>query len=376
MNEAPLNLPAPIPTSSRRTGFGAWMAFAWCLAYMFVMQILAGLACGGPLIIGAALLDKRNFNGDAKELMSSSLAQIAIMLTLICSHLVGLAFGWFILRWRVGKSWKRRIAWSRGPAGLHIALVLIGFPALMALASFVDPLVSRWVPSLDDIFKSIGFDFKFGGLDEMLTLFKATPLPLALLAVAVLPALNEELWCRGFLGQGLSARYAVWPTVLVTSFLFGFLHMEPRQGTGAAMLGVAIHFAYLATRSWWVAVALHFANNGLAVIHLNEKLNFPILKPFEEMAERSLAAISEGSVPYFLLGSLALFGSVAFALWQTRCKLETIDPTAVPWKPKTKSGVDLPPADSGVAVTHESLSPISISLVLAGAVIFGLTTLV
>ena len=360
----PVDLPpvavTPLP---RKYGFGGWMAFAWCLAYMVVMQLLAGLCCGAPLIIGAALLDKADLaNGDPKALMNGPNARLAVMLTLICSHLVGLAFGWFIIRWWVGKSWKRRIAVNRRPAGLHVALILIGFPAMMALATFVDPFVSRVVPSIDDMFKQVGVDVKFGGLDEMLEVFKATPLPLALFAVAVLPALNEELWCRGFLGHNLAARYAVWPAVLITSFLFGFLHVEPRQGTAAAILGVAIHFAYLATRSLWVPIGLHMANNALAVIHLNDKLNFPILQPFENL-------VQDSPVP-FLSGSLALFGAVVFALWQTRSRLETADPEAIPWKPRAKSGAEVPPADSGVIVTHDPLSPMSVALLVMGAVAF------
>jgi len=361
----PVDLPPVQPSMAGlaprpKAGFGGWMAFAWCLLYMVVMQLLAGLFCGGPLIIGAALLDKADLAaGDPKAMMAGPNAKLAIMLTLICSHLVGLAFGWFILRWRVGKTWKRRIAFNRRPAGLHVALIAVGFPAMMALATFVDPFVNR---AADEFVKRTGVDIKFSGLEQMLEVFKATPLPLALFAVAVLPALNEELWCRGFLGNGLAARYAVWPTVIITSFLFGFLHVEPRQGTAAAILGVAIHFAYLATRSLWVAVGLHLANNALAIIRIKEDLNFPVLQPFEHLVETS-------PIPFFC-GAVALFGAVAFALWQTRSRLTTVDPTAVPWEPKAKSGAEVPPPDSGVVVTHDPLTPASVALVLMGAVAF------
>lgn len=352
----------------RRPGFGGFMAIVWCLAYMVVMQVLAGLICAIPIFSMAAYLDKPVGGADAKELMNRPAMVIATMLTLVCSHLSGLAFGVFVLRWRVGGSWKSRIALNRRPAGLHVALAVIGFPALLALATLVDTHLTSHVPSADQLLAKAGINFKFGGLDQMLALFQATPLPLALLAVAVLPGINEELWCRGYLGNGLSSRYSVWPTVLITSLLFGMLHVDPRQGTGAALLGVAIHFAYLATRSMWMAIGLHFANNATAVIHLNSKLEFPVLQPYEEMAERT---------PWlFLCAALALFLPIAYAFWQTRGQLTRVRPEGTPWRPRGKNNAEIPPAESGIEVTHEPIRPMTVLMVVAGAFAFGVLTVI
>jgi membrane protease YdiL (CAAX protease family) len=87
-----------------------------------------------------------------------------------------------------------------------------------------------------------------------------------LLVIAVGPALNEELFCRGFLGQGLVGRYGALIGVLITSVIFGVIHCNIPQGIWAFVLGCALHLAYLATRSFWVPVLLHFVNNAAATL--------------------------------------------------------------------------------------------------------------
>ena len=42
------------------------------------------------------------------------------------------------------------------------------------------------------------------------------------------------------------------------------------------------------------------------------------------------------------------------------------------WEPAGQSGVELPPPNSGTIVTHDPISPLSVGLVLAGAVVYGL----
>jgi len=46
--------------------------------------------------------------------------------------------------------------------------------------------------------------------------------------------------------------------VLLTSVLFGAIHGNVPQGVWAFILGCFVHLAYLATRSLWVPMLLHF----------------------------------------------------------------------------------------------------------------------
>ena len=189
---------------------------------------------------------------------------MATLTTVAATQFGGLVLSYILLRLWCGKSWKRKIALTRLPSPTHAALVLIGFPAMIALAAAIEGPISRVVPNLGDILKELGVPFDMKGASEAVAeMVKQAPWGLAIFAVAVAPGICEEVFCRGFLAQGLSGRYQTWAVVLMVSFLFGCLHVDPQQGVGAMLLGTVIHAAYVATRSLVVAMAVHFANNGL-----------------------------------------------------------------------------------------------------------------
>jgi membrane protease YdiL (CAAX protease family) len=354
----------------RRPGFGFWMAVAWTLLYLVVTQIVAGIVFGIP-IIGIAMIPEFQQNGmqvltDPAKLnawMQGPTGRIATLLLVAATQFAGLLLSWILLRTHCGKTWKRKIALTRRPTRTHLALVLVGIPALLAVSTVIDSSITRHVPSMQQILDWFGIQFEFQGAEMLPQLIGKSPWALAIFVIAVTPGICEEMFCRGFLGQGLSGRYRTWAVVLFVSFLFGCLHIDPRQGLGAMLLGAAIHGAYLATRSLLVAMFIHFANNGIAVVHYSEQL-YPVLDPYEQMFK--------DSPTWFALSATVFLMAVGYALYQTRCKLVPIEPGMPCWEPKGVSGVELPPPNSGTIVTHDPLSPLSVILVLHGAVSFAL----
>lgn len=360
----------PVP---RRPGFGFWMAVVWTLLYFAVTQLVAGVVCA-VLVFGVALGIEVARNGsdalkpDQIDAWMKGPAFSAAMLVVVAgTQVAGLLLSWILFRWNVGRQWKRVIALTRLPTLTHAALVLVGMPALLALAAVVDALIQKYVPSLQQILDSLGVHLPgMEGTDEMIgRLVGQSPWALALFVVGVTPAICEEVFCRGFLGWGLSHRYRSWAVVLIVSFLFGCLHADPRQGLGAMCLGAAMHGSYLASRSLWAPIFVHWANNSLAVVHLHPKL-YPVLGPYERLlTDSTLSAV------LFVGSATLLFAAVAYALYQTRCKLVAVDPRPA-WQPSAPRGVELPPPDSGTIVAHDPLSPASVGLVLLGALAFGL----
>lgn len=366
--------PAPRPPRTPG-GFGFWMAALWTLLYFVLTQVVAGIGFM-ILIFGIFLVPEIRANGwevvsDPRKLtewMQGPAGAAATLCVVACTQFTGLALSWLLFRLVVGRSWKQRIALTRGPTGTHIALVLIGMPAMLAVAAAVEVPIKEYVPSLKEMLDTIGLRLpELEGTDEMLgKLIGQSPWALALFVVGVTPAICEEVFCRGFLAWGLAHRYRTWAVVLIVSFLFGLMHGDPRQGLGAMLLGAAIHGSYLATRSLWVPMFVHWANNSLAVVHYHPKL-FPVLEPYERLLQAPTV-----SAVLFVLSGTAFFAAVAYALYQTRCKLVSVDPAVPAWQPPSLSGMELPPPGSGTVVTHDRLSPLSVGLVLAGAVAFGL----
>ena len=92
-----------------------------------------------------------------------------------------------------------------------------------------------------------------------------TSLILNIFVVAVLPALLEEMVYRGFILQTLR-RYGDGMAILVSAILFGLMHGNILQIPFAFLLGLVMGFLVVQTGNIWLAVALHFTNNTVAVL--------------------------------------------------------------------------------------------------------------
>jgi membrane protease YdiL (CAAX protease family) len=106
--------------------------------------------------------------------------------------------------------------------------------------------------------------------------FQAANVPFTILVVALAlgPAIGEELVFRGVIGQGLVRRWGILPGVLLASLLFAATHLFPPHALATLPLALFFHFAYLVTRNFWVPVLLHFLNNALCLA----MLKFPMMQ--------------------------------------------------------------------------------------------------
>lgn len=93
-------------------------------------------------------------------------------------------------------------------------------------------------------------------------------LVLALVVAALLPSICEETLYRGFLCNSFAkpGKKVDFCAVLVSAALFSIMHMSPWQTIHPFALGCVIAIVYLATRSIWAAVILHFTNNALVLL--------------------------------------------------------------------------------------------------------------
>lgn len=93
-------------------------------------------------------------------------------------------------------------------------------------------------------------------------------LVIALVVAAAMPAFCEETLYRGFLCNSFAkpGKKVDLSAVLVSSAFFSIMHMSPWQTIHPFALGCVIATVYLATRSIWSAVILHFANNSLVLL--------------------------------------------------------------------------------------------------------------
>jgi hypothetical protein len=89
-------------------------------------------------------------------------------------------------------------------------------------------------------------------------------LAVALLAIGLLPAVAEELLCRGVLQRSLVPRVGPVLGIALASGAFGALHVEPVHAGFATLLGVYLGVVGHWSGSVWTPIACHAVNNALA----------------------------------------------------------------------------------------------------------------
>lgn len=92
--------------------------------------------------------------------------------------------------------------------------------------------------------------------------FTSAPLPVALLAVAVMPAFCEEMLFRGFLQSMFGKIKKQWLIILLTSVLFGIFHVDVYRFLPTTLLGILFCYVMAESGTILLPILLHFINNA------------------------------------------------------------------------------------------------------------------
>lgn len=171
--------------------------------------------------------------------------------------------------------------------------VVIGLPpVILALLLSKNPRqVLRLVPPVDKRYLILGLlfplalhpliaelyavvEFYLPMSDTMKKLFEGVvrddTLFMSILAVAFAPGLCEELAFRGWIFSGLRSNNRPLATILMSSVLFGVMHVlmsAYQQFFHSTVLGVILGLLALRSGSLWPSVIMHITNNAMAVIY-------------------------------------------------------------------------------------------------------------
>ena len=131
-------------------------------------------------------------------------------------------------------------------------LVLFALLALL-VSFFIDPLLLpfRQPTGLNKIM-----------MNEMTGLI--APNFLSFILIVILPPILEELLFRGVILDGLLKNMSSRLAILISSALFGVIHMNPLQFVTAFILGLLIGWVYQKTRSLLACMIMHATTNGIA----------------------------------------------------------------------------------------------------------------
>lgn len=133
--------------------------------------------------------------------------------------------------------------------------------ALLPLA--LHPLTTELLTSLQWFFPPAP-----PGISDFSNDLKSCNLWLVILAMAVTPALCEEIAFRGFLLAGFRRMGRVKLAVVLSSCAFGIIHMIPYQVFNATLLGIILGTMCVRNRSLLPGIAFHFVYNTLGILHV------------------------------------------------------------------------------------------------------------
>ena len=235
---------------------------ATCVIYFAIFLLLTVMRIAGAL--GFYSL----FSGLGAEIFFTLIAQVGIMTLLPVIAMVryrkkhhkqpeiGMSFSEYCTM-KGAKTepgvWK---SWGFGKTtGRVIAFAFL----LGVLMFFFNVFVSTFFNTILALF---GFRHMGGGSPMEVTFWAFM---VALFLGAVLPGFCEEVTHRGLLMKGFAGRLGIMKAVMLSSILFGLIHMNVVQVFFCIVLGYIMALAMLATRSAWTAVIMHFVNNAIAV---------------------------------------------------------------------------------------------------------------
>jgi uncharacterized protein len=92
---------------------------------------------------------------------------------------------------------------------------------------------------------------------------------LALLFVAVTPAICEEVIFRGYLQRNVERRLGAAASIVIVGMLFGLFHLRITEFIPLTILGIYLGYVVWVSGSLWTGVLVHLLNNGIAVLVSN-----------------------------------------------------------------------------------------------------------
>jgi sodium transport system permease protein len=110
----------------------------------------------------------------------------------------------------------------------------------------------------------------------------------ALLLIAFVPAICEELAFRGFILSGFRHLGHKWWAIIFSSLIFGVTHMVLQQSIVACVVGVIIGYVAVQTGSIFPAMVFHFTHNALLLVVMqfqNTEALHKITKPLADGTE-------------------------------------------------------------------------------------------
>jgi membrane protease YdiL (CAAX protease family) len=99
----------------------------------------------------------------------------------------------------------------------------------------------------------------------------------AIIVIAIIPALTEELFFRGLVLDGFTRNYTRRKAILLSALFFGIIHLNPWQFLSGFIIGLFSAWICVNSNSIWLSICIHLFNNALYAITVRFKNLIPII---------------------------------------------------------------------------------------------------
>ncbi|MGC8829550.1 MAG: CPBP family intramembrane glutamic endopeptidase [Verrucomicrobiia bacterium] len=135
-----------------------------------------------------------------------------------------------------------------------LPFALLGFLGLHFLASEVDNITQYFLPAPQSI-KTV-MEKIFSEESQIGTFF----------SIVIIAPIVEEIFLRGIILRGLLMNHSKTVALLVSSLLFGLLHLNPWMLLPTTLIGIALGWVYIRTSSVPLCILCHAFNNLTAFV--------------------------------------------------------------------------------------------------------------
>jgi hypothetical protein len=118
----------------------------------------------------------------------------------------------------------------------------------------------------------------------------------ACIAIVLAAPILEELIFRGIMLNGLLRAHTPIKAILISSILFGLVHLNPWQFISAFMIGIFSGWVYYKTKNLTLSIHIHFVNNAVAFGSM-----FFMDMDTETMIDMPLSEFYGGYLNFFLI---------------------------------------------------------------------------
>ena len=229
---------------------GPWESLVWTGGYA-LSQLVA--VCLTLAVIALSALGVESFSQERMIQLFLDLEIDNSFLVFGVSTLGATLILFPLVKWRLGSSWREQLQLEL-PSRRHSLLVLGSVLPLAILSDELYRVCQSWfglaAGDTNQLVQSLSFQVSY---------------PILVVAIALGPAVGEELVFRGLIGQGLVQRWGLFRGIGTTAILFALAHLSPAHAIATLPLGLLLHWVYLHTRSLWAPILLHFLNNLLVI---------------------------------------------------------------------------------------------------------------